>query len=173
MPVGYGARCRVCNSPLRSEADRHKIEDGWNDQRVADWLVEHGLVVSRVAVRSHFVNHLDVKADARREYQRAQTVHEAAVEKRVSDIERLDRSVELNARISEEYAKATLVALKSDRKLSMVQVTAGTAAFSELRQAITAKAKLLGDTPQDDLAELLISALAGDGPDAMMADAGD
>ncbi len=162
MPAGYGARCRVCNSPLRSEADKHKLEDGWSDQRVTDWLGEQGVVVSRVAVRSHFVNHLDVKADARREYRKAQGVQEAAVEKRVSDIERLDKAIEQNAEIAAAYAEAAKGAVVARDRLSMAQVTAGTGAFSELRQAIQTKAKLLGDTPQDDLAELLIRALSGE-----------
>ncbi len=162
MPMEYGRRCKVCNCSTRAEADRLKLAEGWSDQRIADWLGEHGVIVSRVAVRSHFLNHADVKADARREYARAQGVGAAAVEKRVSDIERLDRSIELNAKIAEEYAESTLAALKNGQKLSMAQVTAGTAAFSELRHAIQAKANLLGDTPQDDLTDLLVRALSGD-----------
>lgn len=166
MPAGYGTRCRVCNSPLRADADKHRLEDGWSERQVQRWLEERGVEASRESVRSHFRNHTSVREEAREQYEIAQGTHAKAVEKRVNDIERLDRSIELNAKIGEEYAAAALVALKSDGKLGMAQVTAGTAAFSELRQAITAKAKLLGDTPQDDLAELLISALSGDEPEA-------
>ncbi|MDE2099049.1 MAG: hypothetical protein KGL39_17480 [Patescibacteria group bacterium] len=162
MPAGYGTRCRVCNSPLRAEADKHRLDDGWSERQVHRWLEESGVEASRESVRSHFRNHTSVREEAREQYEQAKTVHEAAVEKRVSDIERLDWAIGANAEIAQAYMPAAKDAMSKGEKLGLAQVTAGTAAFSELRQAIAAKAKLLGDTPQDDLAEMLVRALSGE-----------
>jgi hypothetical protein len=49
-------RCKVCNSPLRGEADA-KYEGGMNCSDVKQWLEQNGLVVCVQSVRHHMREH--------------------------------------------------------------------------------------------------------------------
>lgn len=158
----YRSRCRVSNSPQRVEAERRRLQGGWSDRRVAEWMKRQGAVVSYEAVRLHFKNHMDIQASARREYEASKQLAAEETRKRVTEIERLDDAIERAAGILEVYHPKIVAALEGDEKISTAEVTAGVTAFADLRQLIMARAKLLGVAGQDEVTELLIQALTSE-----------
>lgn len=156
MPVGYSARCKVCNSPRRAEVEKWVKEEGISVREAARRLAEHGEKISHEAIRKHMIEHFDIKAEAREQYQRSKEQMQQLVEKRVSDIEMLDDiaygSFELN-----RAARAWLRELVQDRNKkipkALVDLISTTAA--EVRQHLKAKQELLGEDPANDIADAL------------------
>lgn len=156
MPVGYSARCKVCNSPRRAEVEKWVKEEGISVREAARRLAEHGEKISHEAIRKHMIEHFDIKAEAREQYQRSKEQMQQLVEKRVSDIEMLDEiargSFELN-----KAARAWLQELVQERNKkipkALVDLISTTAA--EVRQHLKAKQELLGGDPANDIADAL------------------
>lgn len=156
MPVGYSARCKVCNSPHRAEIEKWVKDEGVSVREAARRLAEKGEKISHEAIRRHMLEHFDVKAEAREQYQRSKEQMKQLAEKRVSDIEMLDEiargSFELN-----QAARAWLRSLVAERNpkipKSLVDLVSTTAA--EVRQHLKAKQELLGEGPANDIADAL------------------
>lgn len=172
MPVGYGARCKICNCEYRPQAES-KHEHGVSLRAISNWLKEQGVDASVESVRKHMANHFGIREEtAQRYYEQSESVMQHAVEKRLTDLQMLDATVERNYRLH------TLAAEKIEESLTVevpvvtmygkvvtdpetekplmekpgptkpiVDLLTGSA--SEIRQAIKLKAELLGDKDPD------------------------
>jgi hypothetical protein len=155
MPVGYGARCKICNCEYRAEAERMH-EEGKSLRAISNWLKSQGVDASVESVRKHMANHFGVLAEAAQRYaEKSAQVFEEAVQKRLSDLEMLDATIQSMFELHqgaklwlEERVRGKGVYM--DAK-PMVDLLTGTAA--ELRQAIKLKAELLGET--DDTVKVM------------------
>lgn len=156
MPVGYSARCKVCNSPRRAEVEKWVKDEGISVREAARRLTEQGEKISHEAIRKHMLEHFDVKAEAREQYQKSREQMQRLVEKRVSDIEMLDDiaygSYELN-----RAARAWLHDLvrERNRKIPKALVDLISTTAAEVRQHLKAKQELLGEDPANDIADAL------------------
>lgn len=157
MPVGYSARCRVCNSAYRAEIEKWCKEEGLSPRAASARLLEqYKEKISHKSIWQHMTEHFDVRAEAREQYQRSKEQMQQLVEKRLSDIEMLDDvaygSFELN-----RAARAWLQELVQDRNKkipkALVDLISTTAA--EVRQHLKAKQELLGEDPANDIADAL------------------
>lgn len=72
MPVGYSARCKVCNSPHRAEIEKWVKEEGISAREAARQLAEMGEKISHEAIRRHMLEHFDVTAEVRKQYHKSQ-----------------------------------------------------------------------------------------------------
>ena len=167
MPVGYSARCKVCNSPRRAEVERWVKEEGISVREATRRLAEQGEKISHEAIRKHMLEHFDVKAEAREQYHRSQEQMRQLAEKRVSDIEMLDEiargSFELN-RAARVWLRELIEQKNPKIPKSLVDLVSTTAA--EVRQHLKAKQELLGESPADDIADVLRTLWGDDVADA-------
>lgn len=153
--VGYNAQCKICNCEYRAQVEQMR-EDGASYKQIVDFLAEHGVTLSKPAVKRHFDTHFAPRNEAaKRYYEESQTVHEQAVRKRLTDLEMLDATIQANFELH-QGAKAWLEERIHDggvymKAKPMVDLLTGTA--SELRQAIKLKAELLGEDPVSRAAE--------------------
>ncbi|SMB97975.1 Ribonuclease R winged-helix domain-containing protein [Thermanaeromonas toyohensis ToBE] len=161
MPVGYSARCKVCNSPHRAEIEKWIKEGGVSAREVARRLAEMGEKISHEAIRRHMLEHFDVAAEAREQYRKSQKQFDLEVKKRLSDIEMLDATIADNFELS-QATTAWLKELLEERKkppLALVQLREKLQ--SEMRQAMKTKLELLGEDGASKMADAL-SALMED-----------
>jgi len=159
-------------------------QEGQSYRAIQQWLKERGLSVSVPSIKNHFDEHFPVRQEAaERYYQKSREVFEEAVEKRLSDLEMLDKVIARNYRLHQIAARMAEEAMTTPRPVitkygplrdektgeivkecmpppkTVVELLNGTAA--ELRQAIKTKAELLGedeDKNRIDFAELLAAA---------------
>ena len=163
MPAGYGAQCKVCNSPHRADVERWAKEDGMGLREIAKRLADLGLSVSHIAVRRHLIEHFDVKAEAKEQYEKSKVTMQTQVEKRLSDLEMLDEVIQANHEIHLQTTgwmkRITSADHESPRPpappLALVQLHKESAA--EMRQAIKQKLELLGDDPESKKADAVSS----------------
>lgn len=154
MPVGYSARCKVCNSPHRAEIERWVKEEGLGTKRAAQRLFElHGVKISHEAIRNHMAGHFDVKAEVRRQYAQSQRQMDKLVEKRLNEIEMLDRVAATEFELHQATGQWLAELVAERKKLPMALVVLHEKTAGELRQAIKQKAELLGDDPMSRLAD--------------------
>ncbi len=156
MPAGYSARCKVCNSPHRAEVERWRGE-GLSYQAIADRLADLGECVSYESVRRHLANHFNVKAEARRQYEKSKAAMREQVDRTLSEVEMLDGV----ARRSYKLLEATSAWLdelldparggRQEPPRELVRLHAALAA--EVRQHLLAKASVLGEDGMGRLAD--------------------
>jgi hypothetical protein len=172
--IGYHKNCKICNSEQRARVEQMR-EDGASLQKIVDFMAEHGVTLSKPAVKRHFDTHFAPREEAaKRYYEQSEAVMRQAVEKRLSDLEMLDATIERNYRlhilasesIEESLTKEEPVVnmygkvikdpetgqplmQKPGPSKPMVDLLSSTS--SELRQAIKLKAELLGETETDEL----------------------
>ncbi|WP_156900252.1 hypothetical protein [Alicyclobacillus contaminans] len=141
-------------------------------QKIADFMAEHGVTLSKVAVKRHFDTHFPVRDEVAKRYaEQSEAVLQEAVEKRLSDLELLDSMIErayrMNA-LADDHIKEAVsteypVTLKNGRPMldaeykpvmrkgvpakQMVDLFNGS--MAEFRQALKLKAELLGESNGD------------------------
>lgn len=147
--VGYNSRCKLCNCEYRTEAEKLH-EDGASLQQVTDFLTNHNVSISKASVRRHFDTHFAPKDEAAKRYhEQSNQLMEEAVEKRLTDLQLLDATIQSNYELH-QGAKSWLKqrveheGVFMDAK-PMVDLLTGTS--SEIRQAIKLKSELLGEDP--------------------------
>jgi len=153
MPVGYSARCKVCNSPHRAEIEKWVKEEGISVREAARRIEEKGEKISHEAIRRHMIEHFDVKAEVREQYQKSQQQYQRAVKKRLSDIEMLDATIADNYDLSQATTAWLKDLIEKRQKIPLSLVQLREKLQSEMRQAIKQKAELLGDDPMSRLAD--------------------
>lgn len=60
--VGYNAQCKLCNWGERMK------EDGASLKQIVDFLSNHGVTLSKPAVKRHFDTHFAMKEEATKRY---------------------------------------------------------------------------------------------------------
>lgn len=187
MTVGYNPRCKLCNCEHRAQAEKMH-EDGASLQQIADFLSNHDTVISKASVRRHFDTHFAPKDEAaERYYKESAEVMQHAVEKRLTDLQMLDTTIERNYRlhalasqnIEDSLVKPQPVILKGGKPLldpkndyapimrifgpgkPTVDLLTGTA--SELRQAIKLKDDLLDDDKSKAAKVMIVDDLDDEG----------
>jgi hypothetical protein len=164
MPVGYGAQCKVCNSPHRAEIDRRLLA-GETVRAVAAWLSSIGEPTGKSSVASHKASHLAVLQEARERVAKAskaaaEPVFEEAVQKVVAEVGLLDEMASIGAgvvRSLQDEAKAG--------NLTMPQVALFNGCMKETREAVKTKHELLEGqkvTLEGGLAEFLAAGFGED-----------
>lgn len=155
MPAGYSARCKVCNSLHRAEVEKWCREEGISTREAARRLAELGEKVSHEAIRRHMIEHFDVRAEAREQYQKSRQQMQKMVQKQLSDIEMLDQVAARNFELH-RMADAWLSQLVQEReKIPKALVDLYNTTASEMRQAIKQKLELTGDDPLNNIADVL------------------
>lgn len=100
--IGYGARCRPCNSPHRAAIDE-RLLGGESSRMVSAWLAEtHGERIPHQALGNHRTEHLDVKAEAEAviALATAAPAFHAAVQRVVADVGVLDEVASIGLRVA-------------------------------------------------------------------------
>jgi len=153
MGLGYSSRCKICNSEHRSEVERLR-QQGESYRAIQQWLKERDVKISVAAIKNHFDEHFAVQKEAaERYYEQSKAVFEEAVEKRLNEIEMLDRVMAVEYELHQATG-AWLAELVAERKkLPMALVVLHEKTAGELRQAAKTKAELLGDDPMSRLAD--------------------
>ncbi|MEK4798051.1 hypothetical protein NYE37_03855 [Thermoactinomyces sp. FSL K6-2592] len=152
MPVGYSAKCKLCNSMHRAEVERWIKEEGLSLRAASERLKEeHGEKIGHVAISRHMNEHFDVKAEARRQYAKSQAEMSRQVNKKLSEVEMLDNIARENYDLFLAVRAwiGELVEKKGKLPKSAVDLLATTAA--EVRQQLKQKAELLGEDTKDDV----------------------
>jgi hypothetical protein len=176
--VGYSKLCKICNCEERANVERMR-QQGASLQQIVDYLAEHGVTISKPAVKRHFDVHFPVRDEVARRYaEQSEAVLQEAVEKRLSDLEMLDAMIERGYRmvaLAEQHIKEAVtteypVLLKNGRPMldaeykpvmrkgvpakQMVDLFNGS--MAEVRQAIKLKAELLGDKDPDGTTTIVV-----------------
>jgi len=154
MLAGYSARCKVCNSPHRAEIEKWCKEEGVSTREAARRLAELGEKVSHEAIRRHMIEHFDVKAEAREQYQKSKQQMQQLVQKQLSDIEMLERVSAENYELSRQtLAWLTRFCAEQGKAPPSALVNLHEKLTAEMRQAIKQKMELLGDDPLSRVAD--------------------
>ncbi|HEY8354398.1 MAG TPA: hypothetical protein VIK69_05220, partial [Methylophilaceae bacterium] len=125
--------------------------------------------ISHEAIRNHMAEHFDVKAEALRQYEQSQQQMDKLVEKKLNEIEMLDRVMATEFELHQATGAWLAELVKQRVRLPMALVALHEKTASELRQAIKQRAELLGDDPMSRLADgvatwaELVQAAADDG----------
>lgn len=154
MPAGYSTRCKVCNHPRRVEIEQWHLECGIGYREIERRLNGE---ITNPAIRRHFLEHCNVQEEAAVRYQAAQERFEEKVEKRLSDLERLDDSIDRAHRLSKAAGEAIGQLVQSGEKLPKTLVDLYAAASAELRQTQKTKMEALGEDPEGKKAEAVQS----------------
>lgn len=170
MGLGYSSRCKICNSEHRSEVEQLR-QQGESYRAIQQWLKERGVKVSVAAIKNHFDEHFPVRQEAaERYYQKSREVFEEAVEKRLNEIEMLDRVMAVEYELHQATGAWLKELVEKRARLPMAVVALHKETAAELRQAAKTKDELLGDDPMSKLAEAMRALWeeedAGDEPDA-------
>ncbi|GEO28133.1 hypothetical protein ACOALA_08430 [Alicyclobacillus acidoterrestris] len=162
--VEYNARCKLCNYEYRAEAEKLHA-DGASLQQVVDFLAKHDVSISKASVRRHFDTHFAPKEEAaKRYYEESQTIMQNAVDKRLTDLQMLDATIQSNFELH-QGAKSWLMrnveggGVFMEAK-PMVDLLTGTA--SEIRQALKLKHDLLGDNDEKAISVRFVDDLDDD-----------
>jgi len=156
MPAGYSARCKVCNSGHRTEIERWIREEGLSPRQASQKLKdEYQESISHKSIWRHMNEHFDVKAEARKQYQKSQQQIKEQAQKRLSEIEILDNIIAGDYELHQGVRQwlADLVTEKKRIPLALVQLLTATA--SEVRQHMKQKQAMLGEDPASKIAEVL------------------
>ena len=162
MPVGYSARCRVCNSAYRAEIEMWCKEEGLSPRSASARLLEkHGEKISYKSIWNHMQEHFDIKAEAREQYQKSQEQMSRFVKKRLSDLEMLDSLMQSNYELHMAGRSWVDEVVRQRGKLpqALVQLVTGTA--SEIRAAMKTKQEMLGEDTVSQMAETWSELIAG------------
>ena len=161
MPAGYSSRCKLCNHPRRAEIESWHLDEGARFREIERRLNGE---ISHVAIRRHFLDHCNVRQEAAIQYQASQMQLEQAAGQRVSEIQLIDQVIERSARLNAAAAKRIQEYMDRDEKPPKALVDLYGVTAAELRQHAKAKQELLGETPADDLAEVLMRLVGEDDP---------
>lgn len=161
MPVGYSARCKICNSPYRAEVERWIKEEGISTREASRRLEVQGERVSHEAIRRHMQEHFDIKAEAREQYQKSRKQMDRFVKKRLSDLEMLDSLMQSNYELHMAGRSWVDEVVRQRGKLpqALVQLVTGTA--SEIRAAMKTKQEMLSEDTVSQMAETWSELIAG------------
>jgi len=97
--VGYNAQCKLCNCEQRAYAEKMH-EQGASLRQVVDFLASHGVTLSKPSVKRHFDTHFAPKDEAAKQYyEKSEVVMQEAVDKRLTDLQMLDSSIERSFRL--------------------------------------------------------------------------
>lgn len=155
MALGYSSRCKICNSEHRSEVERMR-QEGQSYRAIQQWLKERGLSVSVPSIKNHFDEHFPVQKEAaERYYEQSKAVFEEAVEKRLNEIEMLDRVMVTEFELHQATGAWLAELVRQRARLPMAVVALHKETAAELRQAAKTKDELLGDDPMSKLAEAM------------------
>ena len=169
MPAGYSSRCRVCNSPHRTEVEKWCKEEGLRSRGAsARLLSEYGEKISHQSIWKHLDEHFDIRTEVKEkrekrhrdlnvvqeQLKKSEEQLQRAVHKGLSDIEMLESTIASNFDLSQATTAwlADLVEQKSKIPLTLVQLREKLQ--SEMRQAMRTKAEFLGDDPQSRLVDV-------------------
>ena len=162
MPVGYSARCRVCNSPHRAEIEKWVKEDGLSPWAAAGRLIEeHDEKISHQSIWKHMQEHFDVKAEAREQYQKSREQMSRFVKKRLSDLEMLDTLMQSNFELHMAGRSWVDEVVRQRGKLPQALVQLVTNTASEIRAAMKTKQEMLGEDIASQMAETWSELIAG------------
>lgn len=153
MPVGYSARCKVCNSPHRADIERLVKVEGISIREAARRLAELGERVSHEAIRRHILEHFDVRAEAREQYLKSKQQMDVLVQKVLSEIEMLDRVMAVEYELHQATGAWLKDLVEKRARLPMAVVALHKETAAELRQTAKAKDELLGNDPMSRLAD--------------------
>ncbi|MGE5552840.1 MAG: hypothetical protein ACM3XZ_02815 [Betaproteobacteria bacterium] len=154
MPAGYSTRCKVCNHPRRAEIERWHFEEGASYREIERRLEG---ATSFVAIGRHFREHCNVQEEAAVRYRAAQERFDEQVEKRLTDLERLDDSIDRAHRLSKAAGETIEQLVRNGGKLPKTLVDLYAAASAELRQTKKTKMEALGEDPEGKKAEAVQS----------------
>lgn len=152
MPVGYSSQCKVCNHPRRAEIERWYLEEGVSYREIERRLDG---AASFVAIGRHLRNHCNVQQEAAIQYQASQVQFEKYVSARLTDIERLDDSIDRAHRLSKVAEEQIQVYITKGSPPPKALVDLYSAASSELRQTKKTKMEALGDDPESKKADAI------------------
>lgn len=153
-------RCSICRSTLRADLER-EARQGTSIRRLTIWAADHGAHLSRAAISRHLREHFRAQEAIAEAYEK-QALLEDVIEQGVNDLQRLDQAIGDNAALAARVRSEILTRLAEAQAIPMSLASLLKGAYEEMRMAILAKQKLLGDTPTDDLTQLLLEALNGD-----------
>lgn len=166
MGLGYSSRCKICNSEHRSEVERLR-QQGDSYRGIQQWLKERGVKVSVAAIKNHFDEHFPVRQEAaERYYQKSREVFEEAVEKRLSEIEMMERIAETQFVLQQATAAWLADLVERRAKLPMSLVVLNEKAAGSVMQAAKTRAELLGEDPESAIANALSALWEDDEEDA-------
>jgi len=129
-------------------------QEGQSYRAIQQWLKERGLSVSVPSIKNHFDEHFPVQKEAaERYYEQSKAVFEEAVEKRLNEIEMLDRVMATEFELHQATGAWLAELVKQRVRLPMALVALHEKTASELRQAAKVKDELLGNDPMSRLAD--------------------
>ena len=174
MPAGYSSRCKVCNSQHRVEIEKWAKEEGMSPRAISSKLKEeYGENISYKSIWQHLNEHFDVKAEVREQYQKSQEQYQKTVEKRLSDIEMLDATINDNFELSQATTAWLKDLIEKREKPPLALVQLREKLQSEMRQAIKQKLELTGDDPLSNVADVLSALWSEDNDDVNSESEGD
>jgi hypothetical protein len=178
--VGYNAQCKLCNCEQRDEAEKMH-EQGASLRQLVDFLADHGVTLSKPSVKRHFDTHFAPKDEAAKQYyEKSEVVMQEAVEKRLTDLQMLDSSIERSFRlqalasdtierhltedvlvISKKTGRPvlhpeTMEPLKQYIPPPKATVDLYAAVTGEIRQTLKLKAEILGDKDPDGAVTIIV-----------------
>ena len=166
MPAGYSSRCRVCNSPHRTEVEKWCKEEGLSPRgATARLLREYGEKISHQSVWKHMDEHFDIRAEVkekkerhlkivREQLQKSEEQLQQAVIKCLSDIEMLESTAIENFNLSQATTAWLMELVEQKTKIPLTLVQLREKLQAEMRQAMRTKAEFLGDDPQSRLVDV-------------------
>lgn len=154
MPAGYSTRCKVCNHPRRVEIERWHSEEGASYREIQSRLDGE---ISYSAIGRHFKEHCNVQEEATIRYQASQVQFEKHVSARLTDVERLDDSIDRAHRLSKVAEEQIRTYINQGSPPPKALVDLYSAASSELRQTNKTKMEALGDDPESKKADAIQS----------------
>jgi len=157
MSAGYSTRCKVCNSPHRAEIEKWCKEEGVSTREASRRLAETGERISYEAIRRHMLEHFDVRAEAREQYQKSQAQMEQLAAKVVSEVEMVDRVAKENFELHLATRAWLQRLVEEEKKPPMSLVALHQATAAEVRQQLKQKLELLGEDAVSRTAEALES----------------
>lgn len=160
MPAGYSSRCKICNHPRRAEIEQWHL-DGASFREIERRLEGS---ISFAAIRNHFVEHFNVKEEAALQYQASQQQLEQAAAQRVSEIQLIDQVIARSAKLNAVAGARIQEHLDRGEKPPKALVDLYGVTAAEIRQHAKTKQELLGETPADDLADVLMKLVEDDDP---------
>lgn len=174
MPVGYSARCRVCNSAYRAEIEKWCKEEGLSPRAASARLLEqYKEKISHKSIWQHMTEHFDVRAEAREQYLKSKQQMDKLVQKHLNEIEMLERVAAVEYELHQATGAWLTELVRQRARLPMALVALHEKTASELRQTVKTKAELLGNDPVNELANALRALWEEDADGADTAAAGE
>ena len=156
MPAGYSAKCKTCNSSLRTEIEAWHVKDGMDFIAISLKLKGKGIEISDRALSAHFNNHYNVQTEAREQYHKSQEQLVEDAKAQLTDLQILDELIQdghiIHAGLSKQIKE-----LKDKFSVPLPAVTMLNGAATEICRAIKTKQELLGEDPESKKADSMAS----------------